>query len=40
MVHASGLWNVNHVDETYNPEFLDVMTTLVERTTKDGNHVP
>ena len=28
-VHRSGLWNNNHVDEDYSPEFLDVLGTLV-----------
>jgi hypothetical protein len=38
-VRKSGLWNVNHVEETYDPEFLGLMTTLVERTAKEGGHV-
>lgn len=29
-VRASGLWNVNHVEETYDPEFLNVMAELVQ----------
>lgn len=29
-VQTSGLWNVNHIDETYDPAFLDVMRTLVD----------
>lgn len=28
-VRASGLWNQNHVDETYDPAFLDVLANLV-----------
>jgi len=28
-VQSSGLWNDNHVDETYTPSFLDVMDRLV-----------
>jgi hypothetical protein len=28
-VRASGLWNQNHVDETYDPAFLDVLGRLV-----------
>lgn len=28
-VRASGLWNQNHVDERYDPAFLDVLTNLV-----------
>lgn len=31
-VHRSGLWNNNHVDEDYSPEFLDVLGTLVAGT--------
>ncbi len=29
-VKASGLWNQNHVDEGYNPEFLNQLERLVE----------
>lgn len=29
-VRASGLWNQNHVDEPYNPAFLDDLQRLVE----------
>lgn len=29
-VRRSGLWNSNHVDETYNPAFLDRMADSVE----------
>lgn len=29
-VRTSGLWNSNHVDETYDPAFLDAMERLVE----------
>ncbi len=28
----SGLWNVNHVDEDYNPEFLDGLSEAIENT--------
>ncbi len=28
-VRRSGLWNSNHVDEQYNPAFLDVLESLV-----------
>lgn len=28
-VRRSGLWNSNHVDETYDPRFLDVIAKLV-----------
>lgn len=30
-VRGSGLWNQNHVDETYDPSFLDVFEHLVSR---------
>ena len=30
-VRNSGLWNQRHVDETYDPAFLDVLSDLVER---------
>lgn len=30
-VGASGLWNVNHVDHHYDPQFLDVLAHYVER---------
>ncbi|MCY4651872.1 MAG: hypothetical protein OXC95_01765, partial [Dehalococcoidia bacterium] len=30
-VGPSGLWNTNHVDEPYDPRFLDTMERLVER---------
>jgi hypothetical protein len=29
-VRASGLWNQNHVDEDYDPVFLDTLENLVE----------
>lgn len=28
-VNASGLWNQNHVDESYDPVFLDVLANLI-----------
>jgi len=28
-VRASGLWNQNHVDEAYDPAFLDTLETLI-----------
>jgi hypothetical protein len=31
-VQRSGLWNVNHVDEDYDPRFLDDMEACVART--------
>lgn len=30
-VRASGLWNVNHVDESYDPAVLDLIRDLVRR---------
>ena len=30
-VRRSGLWNSNHVDETYAPDFLDTLTRLIDR---------
>ncbi|MEV7044420.1 hypothetical protein [Amycolatopsis sp. NPDC051061] len=30
-VRASGLWNVNHVEEDYEPEFLTLMRGLIKR---------
>ena len=30
-VNGSGLWNSNHVDEAYSPEFLDAMSRLVRQ---------
>lgn len=31
-VRASGLWNSNHVDEAYDPSFLETLERLVEET--------
>lgn len=31
-VRGSGLWNQNHVDEAYDPAFLDVLEGLIGRT--------
>ncbi|MDE0104613.1 MAG: hypothetical protein OXN89_19740 [Bryobacterales bacterium] len=33
-VRCSGLWNSNHVDEDYDPEFLEVLKRLVAATEK------
>ena len=33
MIEESGLWNVNHVAEEYDPSFLDLLDTHVTRTT-------
>ena len=30
-VRSSGLWNSNHVDEAYDPAFLDCLERLIER---------
>ena len=30
LVRDSGLWNQNHVDEGYDPAFLDVLERFVE----------
>jgi hypothetical protein len=32
-IRASGLWNVDHVDEKYDPAFLDVLQEHIELTT-------
>ncbi|MFC4550822.1 MULTISPECIES: hypothetical protein [Halorussus] len=31
-IRDSGLWNVNHVDEEYEPDFLDALHEAIERT--------
>ncbi len=31
-VRASGLWNSDHVDKTYDPAFLDIMERLIDQT--------
>ena len=33
-VRGSGLWNQNHVDEQYDPRFLDTLEHLIEGTEK------
>jgi hypothetical protein len=30
-IRESGLWNVNHVNDAYEPEFLDRLAQLVDR---------
>ena len=30
-VRTSGLWNSNHVDESYDPAFLDTLASLIDR---------
>jgi hypothetical protein len=32
-IQESGLWNVNHVEETYDPAFLDLLADAVAETT-------
>lgn len=32
-IRRSGLWNVDHVDESYDPDFLDKLAEVVEDTT-------
>ena len=34
MVQKSGLWNQRHVNESYEPAFLDTFADLIERTEK------
>jgi hypothetical protein len=31
-VRSSGLWNSNHVDETYDPAFLGALERLIDET--------
>jgi hypothetical protein len=35
-VRASGLWNSNHVDETYDPHFLEFLESYVDNMTRRG----
>ena len=35
-IRKSGLWNSNHVDETYDPSFLNVMESCIDATTTRG----
>jgi hypothetical protein len=30
-VRMAGLWNQNHVDQSYDPQFLDILETLMNR---------
>lgn len=39
-VTTSGLWNVNHVEETYDPAFLGVLTELVRQTRRAAPQQP
>jgi hypothetical protein len=34
-VRLSGLWNNNHVDDVYDPVFLDIMVRHVEATMRE-----
>lgn len=34
-IRKSGLWNVNHVDESYSSDFLDLLEEKVEQTTTE-----
>jgi hypothetical protein len=36
-IRRSALWNVNHVDEDYDPRFLEVLSTYVDATIGLGN---
>ena len=29
-IRSSGLWNVNHVDDSYDPGFLDELARLID----------
>jgi hypothetical protein len=31
-VRSSGLWNSNHVDESYDPAFLETLERLIDET--------
>ena len=31
-IHKSGLWNINHVTERYDPRFLDLLEASIEQT--------
>jgi len=31
-IRLSNLWNLNHIDQTYDPSFLDELQTAVQRT--------
>lgn len=35
-IRRSSLWNLNHVDETYDPQFLDDIETAVGQTSQQG----
>jgi len=39
-VRTSGLWNNNHVDETYAADFLGVLASLIARTQDADNVSP
>lgn len=33
-VRRSGLWNVNHIDDAYDPEFLELLADFAKQTTR------
>jgi hypothetical protein len=37
-IRRSNLWNLNHVDQTYDQKFLDHLDAAVERTLRLGRH--
>ena len=39
-IRRSNLWNVNHADQAYDPQFLDDLEAAVERTWKQSNKQP
>ena len=39
-IRRSNLWNVNHTDQAYDPQFLDDLEAAVERTCKQSNKQP
>jgi hypothetical protein len=38
-IRRSGLWNVNHVNESYDPNFLDALDTAVEQSSSESRSV-
>ena len=37
-IRESGLWNQNHVEETYDPNFLSILDDLVTKQINTWNH--
>lgn len=35
-IRSSGLWNLNHIDEAYDPAFLDVFEDFVRQQGSEG----